>query len=90
MVRFFGHFEGDAQTYKAKGENEYNRANRDCLKIFRAKVTGAGVVSDAELDAIDELSSTSSRTRCEREIRAAARAEGSDVQRLRFLLTQRI
>lgn len=53
MVRFFGHFEGDAQTYKAKGENEYNRANRDCLKIFRAKVTGAGVVSDAELDAID-------------------------------------
>ena len=36
MVRFFGHFEGDAQTYKAKNENELNRANRNCLKIFSA------------------------------------------------------
>lgn len=52
-VRFFGHFEGDAQTYRAPGENEDNRANKDCLKLFRAKVTEAGVLSDAELDAID-------------------------------------
>jgi pyruvate dehydrogenase E1 component alpha subunit len=53
MIRFFGHFEGDAQTYRAPGENEDNRKNRDCLKIFRAKVTEAGVLTDAELDAID-------------------------------------
>lgn len=53
MIRFFGHFEGDAQTYKAPGENEDNRANRDCLKIFRARVTETGVVSDEEMDAID-------------------------------------
>ncbi len=53
MIRFFGHFEGDAQTYRAPGENEENRKNNDCIKIFRAKVTEAGVVSDAELDAID-------------------------------------
>lgn len=53
MIRFFGHFEGDAQTYRAPGENEDNRANRDCLKIFRAKVTEAGVLSDDELNAID-------------------------------------
>lgn len=53
MVRFFGHFEGDAQTYRAPGETEDNRTNRDCLKIFRAKVTEAGVLTDAELDAID-------------------------------------
>ncbi len=52
-IRFFGHFEGDAQTYKAKGENEYNRANRDCLKLFAARVAGAGVVSEAELALID-------------------------------------
>jgi pyruvate dehydrogenase E1 component alpha subunit len=52
-VRFFGHFEGDAQTYKAPGENEYNRANNDCLKLFRQKVSEAGVISTAELDAID-------------------------------------
>ncbi|MFV0385581.1 thiamine pyrophosphate-dependent dehydrogenase E1 component subunit alpha [Paracoccus sp. (in: a-proteobacteria)] len=52
-VRFFGHFEGDAQTYKAPGENEHNRANNDCLKLFRQKVTEAGVIEAAELDAID-------------------------------------
>ena len=54
MIRFFGHFEGDAQTYRAPGETEDNRANRDCLKIFRARVTEAGVVSDAELNAVDD------------------------------------
>ncbi|MBM3637525.1 MAG: thiamine pyrophosphate-dependent dehydrogenase E1 component subunit alpha [Alphaproteobacteria bacterium] len=54
MVRFFGHFEGDAQTYRAKGENEENRANKDCLKIFRSKVTKAGVISDADLNKIDD------------------------------------
>ena len=53
MIRFFGHFEGDAQTYKAPGENDYNREHRDCLKLFRAKVTGAGVISGAEFDAVD-------------------------------------
>jgi pyruvate dehydrogenase E1 component alpha subunit len=53
MVRFFGHFEGDAQTYKAEGENEYNRANNDCLKIFRTRVTEAQVIADDEFDAID-------------------------------------
>ena len=54
MVRFFGHFEGDAQTYRAPNENEDNRANRDCLKIFRAKVIEAGVLSEAELNTIDD------------------------------------
>lgn len=53
MVRFFGHFEGDAQTYRAEGENEFNRANRDCLAMFRGQVTEAGVISNDELDAID-------------------------------------
>ena len=40
-------------TYRAPGENEDNRARRDCLKLFRAKVSGAGVVAEAEFDAID-------------------------------------
>ena len=53
MIRFFGHFEGDAQTYKAPGENDHNREHRDCLKLFRATVTGAGVISAAEFNAID-------------------------------------
>lgn len=54
VVRFFGHFEGDAQTYKAKGENEANRANRDCLKIFAARVSDVGTVSMGEFEAIDK------------------------------------
>jgi pyruvate dehydrogenase E1 component alpha subunit len=53
MVRFHGHFEGDAQTYRGKGELEDIRANQDCLKKFAAAVTSAGVVSAAELTAID-------------------------------------
>ncbi|MDE1567434.1 thiamine pyrophosphate-dependent dehydrogenase E1 component subunit alpha [Aquabacter sp. P-9] len=52
-VRFFGHFEGDAQTYKAKGENDHNRATRDCLKLFAARVTGAGIISAADLAVVD-------------------------------------
>jgi pyruvate dehydrogenase E1 component alpha subunit len=53
MIRFHGHFEGDAQTYRAPGETEDNRANKDCLKKFTAAVTSAGVISAAELQKID-------------------------------------
>jgi pyruvate dehydrogenase E1 component alpha subunit len=53
MIRFFGHFEGDAQTYKAPDENERNRATRDCIKLFAQRVTQAGVVSAAELSVVD-------------------------------------
>lgn len=53
MIRFYGHFEGDAQTYRAPGETEDNRANRDCLKKFAAAVGGAGVVTADELKAVD-------------------------------------
>jgi acetoin:2,6-dichlorophenolindophenol oxidoreductase subunit alpha len=53
VARFYGHFEGDAQTYKAKGENEFNRENRDCLKIFRARVTSAGIANERDFALID-------------------------------------
>src|SRR4030095_4255218 len=48
MIRFHGHFEGDAQTYRGKGEVEDIRANHDCIKKFSAKVVGAGVVKLSE------------------------------------------
>jgi len=54
VVRFFGHFEGDAQTYRAPGELEDNRANKDCIKRFLKDVLGAGVVNQAEIDAINK------------------------------------
>ena len=53
MVRFYGHFEGDAQTYRGPGELEQIRADRDCLKKFVATVTSAGTLSAGELQKID-------------------------------------
>ena len=44
MIRFFGHFEGDQQTYRGKGEVEDIRANRDCIKMFPSRVIEAGVI----------------------------------------------
>ena len=43
-----------AQTYRADGELDDIRANKDCLKKFSAEVTGAGVISASELKAIDD------------------------------------
>jgi pyruvate dehydrogenase E1 component alpha subunit len=53
MIRFYGHFEGDAQTYRGPGELDDIRANKDCLKKFSAQVTSAGVIAATELKAID-------------------------------------
>ncbi len=53
MIRFFGHFEGDMQTYRAEGEVDDIRAKRDCLKSFSKTVTAAGVLSQEDLEACD-------------------------------------
>ncbi len=53
MIRFFGHFEGDAQTYRPAGEVEDVRENMDCIKIFRARVEETDVIAPAAFDAID-------------------------------------
>jgi TPP-dependent pyruvate/acetoin dehydrogenase alpha subunit len=51
--RYFGHFEGDPQRYRGKGEIDRIRAERDCLKAFRAKVVGAALLTDDDLDAVE-------------------------------------
>ncbi|RVQ64715.1 thiamine pyrophosphate-dependent dehydrogenase E1 component subunit alpha [Croceicoccus ponticola] len=51
--RFYGHFEGDPQRYRGKGELDRIRDERDCLKAFRARVTEGALLADADLDAID-------------------------------------
>jgi len=53
LGRHYGHFEGDAMTYRAPGEVERLRAEKDCLDLFRRKVTEAGLLDAAQLDAID-------------------------------------
>jgi pyruvate dehydrogenase E1 component alpha subunit len=54
LMRIFGHFEGDAMTYRAEGEVKKLREDSDCLKIFRKKVTEAGLLDNAALDAIEK------------------------------------
>ncbi len=52
--RYFGHFEGDAQTYRAENEVDEIRAEKDCLMLFRDRVTSADLIDESELDEVDE------------------------------------
>ncbi|RAE40649.1 thiamine pyrophosphate-dependent dehydrogenase E1 component subunit alpha, partial [Burkholderia multivorans] len=51
--RYFGHFEGDAQTYRAPGEVQKLRDEKDCLKHFESRVVRAEVLTTDELRAVD-------------------------------------
>src|SRR5574337_2123300 len=53
LTRFYGHFEGDQQTYRAPGEVQHLRDTKDCLMQFRRRVTANGEITDGQLDAID-------------------------------------
>jgi TPP-dependent pyruvate/acetoin dehydrogenase alpha subunit len=53
LNRYYGHFEGDAVTYKSKGEVDQIKAEKDCLKLFRQRVVEAGLMEPDELDAIE-------------------------------------
>ena len=53
LNRYFGHFEGDAMTYRGAGEVERLRAERDCLDLFTRRVTEAGLLGAEQLDAVD-------------------------------------
>ena len=44
FMRHYGHFEGDAMTYRAPGEIERLKAEKDCLQLFRQRVTEAGLL----------------------------------------------
>jgi pyruvate dehydrogenase E1 component alpha subunit len=52
--RYYGHFEGDAQTYRGPDEVKKLRETKDCLMLFRKKTTGAKLLAKADLDAIDK------------------------------------
>jgi acetoin:2,6-dichlorophenolindophenol oxidoreductase subunit alpha len=52
--RYYGHFEGDQQTYRGDNEVEEIRAGRDCLTQFRSRVTAANMVEDSDLNSIDD------------------------------------
>lgn len=54
MMRYYGHFEGDPQLYRAKGEVEELRETSDCLNKFRATTTSQGSLESAALDSVDD------------------------------------
>ena len=51
--RYYGHFEGDAQTYRGPNEVQELRKNRDCIDSFVQSVTEMTGVDEAALAAID-------------------------------------
>jgi len=53
LNRYFGHFEGDAMTYRGPDEVERLRKERDSLARFRRQVTEAGLLEASALDAMD-------------------------------------
>jgi TPP-dependent pyruvate/acetoin dehydrogenase alpha subunit len=52
-MRWYGHFEGDMQAYRANGEVEALRAKSDPLRIFADKVTSHHGIRAEELAKID-------------------------------------
>jgi acetoin:2,6-dichlorophenolindophenol oxidoreductase subunit alpha len=53
VPRYYGHFSGDADTYRTREEKEALRRERDCLRIFRARVLNDGRLEQQQLSAID-------------------------------------
>ena len=54
LDRFFGHFEGDNQSYRGPDEVKRVREEKDCIKRFRTRVTQDHDIAPTELDAIDD------------------------------------
>ena len=52
--RYYGHFEGDAMTYRAQGEVRKLREECDPLKIFARRVIAEGWLTEGDLKTIDK------------------------------------
>jgi TPP-dependent pyruvate/acetoin dehydrogenase alpha subunit len=53
VSRYYGHFEGDQQTYRGPNEVEDLRRNRDCLDSLARRATEAGLADADDLKEID-------------------------------------
>ncbi len=51
--RYYGHFSGDADTYRSAEEKAAMRRDQDCLARFRTRVTQASLLTPDDLDAVD-------------------------------------
>ncbi len=50
--RLGGHHDGDEQAYRPAGELSQEQKEQDCIRIFHDRITKAGLLDVAELDAI--------------------------------------
>ncbi|MDE0112002.1 MAG: thiamine pyrophosphate-dependent dehydrogenase E1 component subunit alpha [Albidovulum sp.] len=53
LYRYYGHFEGDASTYKAPGEVEQVKTQFDALDMFKQRVTETSLLGPDELEDIE-------------------------------------
>ncbi len=56
LNRYYGHFEGDAQTYRGKDEVKKLREQKDCLNLFRSVVLQHHLLDARQMDQIDAQS----------------------------------
>ena len=54
LARYYGHFEGDAMSYRLPDEVAGLRSQRDCLLGFRQRVLEAALLEPEALDGIDQ------------------------------------
>jgi pyruvate dehydrogenase E1 component alpha subunit len=80
VPRYYGHFSGDADTYRTREEKETLRRERDCLKIFRSRVFEAGRLEERQLSSIDHEIGAAIGAAVDR-ARAAPRPDPKDVAR---------
>ncbi len=53
LYRYYGHFEGDATTYRMAEEVDEVKATRDPLDLFRKRVSEAGLLAEAGAEIAD-------------------------------------
>ncbi|KDE19388.1 ABC transporter substrate-binding protein [Acetobacter aceti 1023] len=53
LSRWYGHFEGDAMTYRKAGEVAAQKKDHDCLKKFRARAVAENLLPEGDMDEID-------------------------------------
>jgi pyruvate dehydrogenase E1 component alpha subunit len=51
--RFYGHFNGDTDSYRSDAWKAVQRAERDCIQRFRRMAVEGGLLSAEDLDAVD-------------------------------------
>jgi pyruvate dehydrogenase E1 component alpha subunit len=78
LARYYGHFEGDAMTYRGKGEVDRVKAERDSLAIFKARVRDAALLDEKELSSIE----TETKAEIERATKAAKSAAPPEARQL--------